>query len=300
VAHAGLGNLSNARFFFQKAVKANPKNGNSIVNLANIHLLCNEIDLAFDNLAQGLEHNCDAAELKYLYIQLHPAWVLPIENERIRIRVRTPLDHQFVMHCYANESFIRNYNRYLASSSPQPKSPKTSTLQNRLDVYQHKCIQWIIERVDRLNPDGVRYIPIGLASLAEIHLIHRRAELLIGFPDAVKFNGTRIPLSATLMILNYAFNRIGLNKLVSIVYADNVHAQKSTLALGFKQEGFLKNHLFDRKLNRWISVYQNSMLIEEFGENAQLVNFSKRLLGYESHHNQPSLFHKLNFKRTVL
>jgi hypothetical protein len=69
--------------------------------------ICNEIDLAFDNLAQGLEHNCD---VRYLYIQLHPAWVLPIENERIRIRVRTPLDHQFVMHCYANESFIRNYS----------------------------------------------------------------------------------------------------------------------------------------------------------------------------------------------
>ena len=69
----------------------------------------------------------------------------------------------------------------------------------------------------------------------------------------------------------------------------------STLGLGFKQEGFLKNHLFDQKLNRWISVYQNSMLIEEFGENTQLVNFSKRLLGYKAHHNQASLFHKLNY-----
>ncbi|MBA3756076.1 MAG: GNAT family N-acetyltransferase [Nitrosomonas sp.] len=125
--------------------------------------------------------------------------------------------------------------------------------------------------------------------------MHRRAEILIGFPNATKFNGTRIPLTAMLMILDFAFNRIGFNKLVSIVYADNVHAQKSTLALGFKQEGVLKNHLFDRKQNRWISVYQNAMLIKEFGENIPLAKLFKKLLGCESHPNQLNLFRKLNF-----
>lgn len=295
VAHAGLGDLNNAKVFFQRAGKVNPGNVNCIINLANIHLLHNEIDLAVDALGHGLAANPDDAEIKNLYIQLHPVWMSPIENERIRIRARTRLDRQFVTDCYANESFMNNYNRYVASSFRQSKSKRNTHHPDRLIVYKNNIIQWIIERVDPLSPGETQYTPIGLASLAEIHWVHRRAEILIGFPNATKFNGTRIPLTAMLMILDFAFNRIGFNKLTSIVYADNVHAQKSTLALGFRQEGVLKNHLFDRKLNRWISVYQNAMLIEEFGENTQLAKLSKKLLRYESRPNQLNLFRKLNF-----
>lgn len=296
VAHAGLGDLNNAKDAFQKAAQANAKNANSIINLANIHLLHHAIDLAFDVLERGLAANPDDAEIGHLYIQLHPLWVLPMENERVRIRARTPLDHQFVMDCYANESFMSNYNRYLAGSLRQSQSQQKSAHRpDRLTVYKNKSIQWVIEKVDPLNSGKIHYTPIGLASLAEIHWVHRRAEILIGFPNATKFNGTRIPLTAMLMILDFAFNRIGFNKLVSIVYANNVHAQKSTLAIGFKQEGLLRNHLFDHKLNRWISVYQNAMLMEEFGENTQLAKLSKKLLGYEPHANQSNLFRKLNF-----
>lgn len=293
VAHAGLGDLTNAKLFFQKAEKSNTKNANCIINLANIHLLHNAIDAAFDVLEQGLKNNPDDADLKYLYIQLHPIWALPIENGRIRIRVRTSLDDQFVRSCYANEHFMYNYHRYLAGALRKPKLQKNSTHSNRLSVYKNKCIQWIIERISPLN-HGEIYTPIGLASLAEINLMHRRAEILIGFPDT-KFNGTRIPLSVMLMLLNYAFNTIGFNKLVSIVYADNLNAQRSTIAIGFKQEGFLKDHLFDRKLNYWLSIYQNSMLIEDFRRNIKLTKFSNKLLRRELPHEPPSLFHALNF-----
>lgn len=295
VAHAGLGDLNNAKVSFQRAEQVNPGNANCIINLANIYLLHNEIDLAVDALGHGLPANPDNTEIKDLYIQLHPVWVLPIENERIRIRARTRLDRQFVTDCYANESFMNNYNRYVASSFRQSKLQHNSYHPDRLAVYKNKSIQWVIEKIDPFNAKETQYTPLGLASLAEIHLIHRRAEILIGFPDAAKFTGTRIPVTAMLMILDFAFNRIGFNKLVSIVYADNVHAQKSTLAIGFKQEGLLKNHLFDSKQNRWISVYQNAMLIEEFGENTQLAKLSKKLLRYESHLDQLNLFRKLNF-----
>ncbi|PXW88240.1 RimJ/RimL family protein N-acetyltransferase [Nitrosomonas sp. Nm84] len=295
VAHAGLGDLSNAKNSFQKAAQANAKNANSIINLANIHLLHNAIDLAFDVLSRGLAANPDDTEIRHLYIQLHPIWVLPIENERLRIRARTPLDHQFVTDCYANESFMSNYNRYLAGSLRQFKSQQNAHHPDRLAVYKNKSIQWVIERIDSLNPGEIHYTPIGLASLAEIHLVHRRAEILIGFPDATKFNGTRIPLTAMLMILDFAFNAIGFNKLTSIVYSDNSYAQKSALAIGFRQEGFFKNHLHDQKLNDWLSIYQNSMLIEEFKENLKLARFSSKLIRCNSHRAQLSLFRSLNF-----
>ncbi|MBA3756077.1 MAG: tetratricopeptide repeat protein [Nitrosomonas sp.] len=167
VAHAGLGDLNNAKVFFQRAEQVNPGNANCIRNLANIHLLHNEIDLAVDALEHGLAANPDDTEIRYLYIQLHPVWVLPIENERIRIRARTRLDHQFVTDCYANESFMNNYNRYVASSSRQSKSQHNVHHPDHLAVYKNKSVQWIIEKTDPLNPGEMQYTPIGLASLAE-------------------------------------------------------------------------------------------------------------------------------------
>jgi diamine N-acetyltransferase len=97
------------------------------------------------------------------------------------------------------------------------------------------------------------------------------------------------------MIFDFVFNTIGLNKLTSIVYAANAHAQKSTLALGFKQEGFFKNHLYDPKLKTWVDTHQNALLIEEFKSNARLAKFSARLLS--ATHTTPesdSLFGRLD------
>lgn len=293
VAHAGLGDLIAAQNHFQQAIKTHPNNGNSIINLINIHLARNAIDAAFKVAEQGLQKNPGHVEIGQLYIQLHPAWASPLENGTIRIRPRTALDDPFLMQCYANEDFMNNYNRYLASAFRKSKTTANSHLKNRLAVYKHKCVQWIVERVDRANPEQPGYTPIGLASLAEIQLTHRRAEILIGFPDA-KLNGSGIPLTATLMILDFAFNTIGLNKLTSIVYAANEHAQKSTLALGFKQEGFFRKHLFDHKLNTWTDTYQNAMLIDEFKCNIRLTKFIKKLMGPHFTSTRPdSLFSKL-------
>jgi|CXWL01.1.fsa_nt_gi diamine N-acetyltransferase len=297
VAYAGMGDLIHARDCFLKAVKTNPENTSSIINLANIYLSHNEIDSAFEVLDQGLKNNPADAEIKYLYIQLHPAWISPLENGRIRIRVRTPLDDPFVLHCYANEAFMDNYNRYLASAFRQSKATKNPHLRSRLNVYKNHCVQWVIERINHSNPGEPGYTCIGLASLAEIQLTHRRAEILIGFPDA-KLSGSGIPLAAMLMILDFAFNTIGFNKLTSIVYSDNVYAQKSTLAIGFKQEGFFRNHLFDSKSNSWLSIYQNAMLIEEFRKNTQLAKVSKKLLGYDPTQERLSLFGKLDLPAT--
>lgn len=297
VAFAGLGDLSAARNYFQKAVKANPENTSSIINLANIHLLHDEIDSAFEVLEQGLKNNPADAEIKYLYIQLHPAWILPLKNGRIRIRMRTPLDDSFVMHCYANKAFMNNYNRYLADASRQSKARKSSFHQSRLNVYKKKGVQWVIERNDSLHQGESRYTPIGLASLAEIHLMHRRAEVLIGFPDQ-KISGSGIPLAAMLMVLDYAFNIIGFKKLTSIVYSENQYAQKSTMALGFQQEGFFMNHLFDPNLNIWISIYRNAMLIEDLRKNIRLAKVSNKLLGYDATQERLSLFCKLDSPAT--
>jgi RimJ/RimL family protein N-acetyltransferase len=294
VAHAGLHDLISAQHYFQKSVGVDSHNGNSVTNLINIYLIRNAIDAAFEAAQQGLRQNPVHAEIRQLFVQLHPAWATPLECGKIRIRPRGARDDAFLLQCYANDGFMTNYNRYLANSFRRSQAVADDNLKSRLSVYKRKCVQWIVEKVDRANPEQPGYSPIGLASLAEIQLTHRRAEILLGFPDAA-LNGSGIPLTAMLMIFDFVFNTIGLNKLTSIVYAANAHAQKSTLALGFKQEGFFKNHLYDPKLKTWVDTHQNALLIEEFKSNARLAKFSARLLS--ATHTTPesdSLFGRLD------
>jgi predicted Zn-dependent protease len=54
VAYAGLGDLVTAQNYLHKAVRASPCNANSIINLTNTYLSQNDIDAAFEVLAQYL------------------------------------------------------------------------------------------------------------------------------------------------------------------------------------------------------------------------------------------------------
>lgn len=278
VAHAGSEDLAAAGTCFQKAVKVDSHNINGILNLINVLLSMGDADAAFTVSAQGLKNNPGNAEIRQLYVPLHPAWLQPLETENVRIRVREPKDDSFVGACYANQAFMNNYNRYLSGSFRRSRVSKGAQAGNRLVVYKNKCIQWVVERIDSTDSGDLIYTPVGLASLADIQLTHRRAEILIGFP-AADFNGGKLRVSAMLMIMNFAFNTIGFNKLTSIVYSDNAHAQKSTLALGFSQEGYFKNHLFDPNSNSWLSTYQNAMLLDDFLNNNKLARYADKFLG---------------------
>lgn len=278
VAYAGLGDLAAARMHFQKAIAADSGNANAVINLANVDLSVNQIDAAFAVLDQGLNRNPGNMEIKQLHIQLHPVWMQSLEHAGIRIRIRMPEDDWFVKACYANQAFMNNYNRYLSGAFRRSRSTRGAHLKNRLNVYKNKCVQWVVERVNTDIPGETVYTTVGLASLADIQLVHRRAEVLIGFPDS-GLNGSKFRVTAMLMILDFAFNTIGFNKLASIVYSDNTHAQKSTLALGFIQEGYCKNHLFDPNVGRWLSTYQNAMLLDDFKKNIKLAHYAERLLG---------------------
>lgn len=52
--------------------------------------------------------------------------------------------------------------------------------------------------------------------------MHRRTEFMIGLPNPDD-HARGIPLEATLLILEYAFNRIQLNKLTTIIFMQPVY-----------------------------------------------------------------------------
>lgn len=96
---------------------------------------------------------------------------------------------------------------------------------------QSKSIDWII-----LNKNTQQ--PASIANVAEIQFLHRRAEFLIGLPNPTDHT-SGIDLEATLLVLEFVFNRAGLNKLTTVVCGDNTSSQKNTLAIGFVQESYL-------------------------------------------------------------
>jgi diamine N-acetyltransferase len=139
-------------------------------------------------------------------------------------------------------------------------------------------LDWLLLKMET-GGDGVSASrPIGIANLVDIQFGHRRAEFLIGIPDPTDRSASA-GLEATLLVMDFAFNRVGLNKLTTFVYGDNQVSQNNTLALGFTQESHLREHLALPDSGRLIDLYGNGMTVSDFRSNTRLARSSRRLLG---------------------
>ncbi len=90
-------------------------------------------------------------------------------------------------------------------------------------------------------PDGKA---VGTASLVNIDLRNRKAEygrLLIGDEDA---KGVGYGVDAELLVLQYAFHHLGLNRLYSEVLAANTSVLELHKSLGFREEGRLRQAIY--------------------------------------------------------
>ena len=84
---------------------------------------------------------------------------------------------------------------------------------------------------------------IGIASLKDINLINRSAEFGM-YVGAKKLRGHGISIAVTKLILEYAFLKLGLNRVYSHMIEDNMPAWKLCERIGFKREGKLRQSLF--------------------------------------------------------
>lgn len=140
-------------------------------------------------------------------------------------------------------------------------------------LLQAQKIEWLINR-----REGEKLVPIGLAALAHFAAEQRRAEFLVGIARRDD-RTTGLGLEASLLVFDFAFNQCDLNKLTTLVYAVADNAQKDTEALGFVQEGYLRQHLWDAEQQQFIDLYENGMLQADFRRNSRLSRLSRRLLG---------------------
>ena len=280
VAYFVLKDFANAEVSFLNAIQTDIHNINAIVNLANVFISQNLPDKAFETLQKGFNQNPLSLEIKSLYSALHPNWIQPLLGGRLRLRMLCSTDEDFLARCFSNQEFMNNYHRFAAINQTRQHIQDTLKQNTRYSILRQKKIHWIIEQTNHSVHEQGNYQPIGLASLVDIQLNYQRAELLIGFPNPLH-RGQGIPLTAMLLVLDFAFNHIGFNKLISIVYGDNQHSERSTIALGFTQEGFRPDHLRDLQTGEFLSIYENGLLQRDFRANSRLSRLSVRLLGFD-------------------
>ncbi len=194
-------------------------------------------------------------------------------GKRLRLE-RCRKEHTAFLHnCYQDESFWLPYQ-------------DVETIEKLTDRLEHESkslpqhlnrIEWVIIRHGDQTVQSNDF-PIGLASLLNFQPKHNFAEFTLGIllPEDRQVG---IGVEAALLVLDCAFNLAYFHKLISFVYGDKTFSQKLTLGLGFRQEGYFHKHLWDHKKKRFIDVYQNGLLEEDFRANQRLARLSQRWLG---------------------
>lgn len=297
--------LTDAATSFRKALELLPDYPHALNNLGNVLqkldkaedavisyrqalVLQEDYPEAHNNLGQALKRlgKIDEARGHFLRaVELRPNfhkaiqncsavnvnWLEPLDGKHLLLRRYQEDDATYLHQCYQNSTFMQQYNHYI------PRHQHIVDLAEKLRQAheKHPCqlntVDWVIFQKKTGKP-------VGIANLVEIQFAHRRAEFQIGLPDP-SHHVSGIGLEATLLVLEYAFNHVDLNKLTTIVYGDNTPSQKNTLALGFVQESYLREHLIDSMSGKFVDLFGNGMTQRDFRANVRLSKLSRRLLG---------------------
>jgi len=196
-----------------------------------------------------------------------------LSSGRICLVRQAPEHAAFIYACTQDTEFMDLYR--LNQNRNESETQIAERLVKDQDVLPEnlKRFEWVIER---LGKNGADNTAIGLVAIADYQAKHNRAEFLIGIKEqASKKMG--LVFEAGLLVFDFAFNQLKLNKLISFVYGYNDYSQKNTLKLGLLQEGCLRQHIW-HKHHGYIDLYQNGLLVSEFRESKILAKLSKRLL----------------------
>ena len=208
-------------------------------------------------------------------------WNSPIANKRIHLVIPDESDFPFLNQCYSNEEFMGQLLP-MGHKNQSPESILFSLRHNEFSVAQFRSMHRIIKKEEpvdqplKSSESTISLKPIGLASLIDIQIAHRRAELIMGIPDSS--DRQQVSIITMLLILDFAFNHIQLHKLTSLIIGNNFHSQKSTESIGFIREGLRRQHLRDPSSRLWVDCYENGLLIDDFRKNLVIARLSKRLL----------------------
>ena len=136
-------------------------------------------------------------------------------------------------------------------------SANNKYLHYNLPLEYEKTIEWF-KRTESLTTrlDAVieyEGIPVGLIGLLGIDMTNKKAEYYICMGEQ-NFKGRGIAKTASNLLVEYAFETLGLNKIYLYTERENDAAQKLFEKLGFEKEGLLKEDIIynGRKVDRYV------------------------------------------------
>ena len=266
-----MGKADEAISYYRQALDVQANYPEAWNNLGQALRDLGKIDEAGSCFRKALELRPDLRNAAWNLAEVDPIWLQPLDGKRLHLRRYREEDAAYLRQCYQNPGFMMQYNHYIPRHQRFEDLAKKLRQAHDMHPCQSKTVDWVIMK----NSTGKL---IGVANLVEIQFAHRRAEFLIGLPDSADHT-SGAGLEATLLVLDYAFNKVGLNKLTTIVYGDNTPAQKNTLALGFVQESYLREQIAEQVNGRFLDLYGNGMTQGDFRANTRLSKLSRRLVG---------------------
>ena len=280
-----IGRKKEAILEYENLLHSNPDYADAWCNLGSAYVEMKDFNKANDCYERSLKLNPNHKTAKNGQMETSPIWFDSLESKRLKIRRQGVLDANYLSTCFSDNNFLNKYNRYI----PRFRHPDILMNQLKENEMTHPVqvgsVDWVVFKKPSMKP-------IGLAGLTDLSLRNGRAEFLIGIPfesDSVYGIG----LEASLLILDFSFNTVKLNKITSLVYGDNQDAQKNTLELGFKQEALFRDHLTDPVTLELKDVLAYGMLASEFRLNNRIRHLSKRLLGFDITKPQIPVGHKV-------
>lgn len=266
------GQIKQAIASYRRAVSIKPGYPQACVNLGIALKEAGSLEQARASLEQALSLKPGIRQAGENLWQIASFWREAVAGRHLVLRPYSENHAAFLGHCLGNKAFMMNYQRFLSRGKSLPLIAAHLRKAEKTLPWQSGSVDWVIFRHDEAER------PVGLANLVDLNLLHRRAEFIIGIPAQAERHAG-VGLEASLLVMDFAFNRARLNKLTSLVYEDNERSQKSTLALGFNQEGYRPQHLFDEERQRYFGVYENGLTVADFRANTRLSSLSRRLLG---------------------
>jgi RimJ/RimL family protein N-acetyltransferase len=140
--------------------------------------------------------------------------------------------------------------------------PSTPTsVQNYLKRFQGSTTDLAFAIIDRPTEQH-----IGNVTLNRIHWVHRTADtgLMIGRKE---FWGKGYAFEAWSLVIDYAFNRLGLRKIIAGARAENLASLTVLKKLGFKVEGVLRQEFVAD--GKYCDGIRMGMFRDEFYKSAQ-------------------------------
>ncbi len=195
------------------------------------------------------------------------AGIQNIHSRTCLLTRRAASDAAFMRTLWADTAFMHSFHRLVAPlPSDDHELQRILNVEYQSPIAKSRAVHWIVRA-----PNGHAW---GLLSLTDVSLQHKRAEVLMGVLPGAPFG---LVTAAMLMLFHFYFKANKFNKLYSMVFADNPHSLKSTLHLGFRQEGLLRRHTLDPASQTYVDVIQTGLLAED-AFSASNIKLMKKLL----------------------